>query len=505
MLNTRALLSFCILLFFATGSYSLYRMFMGDYYITQAKEIEKGKDWNTAIGAYRKAIEYAPGNPGYHLLFGEFYLRFAKAANDRALKQMLFERAWHELEAAKKRSPRDACIYLALAQTSEVYPVESVRYSTGAMSHLSSAKANAMLINPTNSTNVTKQTSSTELYYKHALSLYPNSSQYRYLLARYYKRAGKPDKALRQLETMITLNPHTDRYIRRNPFWQLPGIDKAAENGLRQALKNRFTRNHAASILASRMAEKQKWLEAASVYHQTMPEGVFADRSTYDLRMGRYLLRGGKEKEAAAYFLRGVGAAPDRAAVIRRFTGDYKKAGKFDALFALLDELKNQHPEVAEIDLYWAQLLYEKKDYQGALSHLNCFLKGKETAEANYWMAMTCAKLEKPYRAETYIKQAIKWAPETAPYRHFYAGLLYKAWRFAEALKEADAAVQASHNKNPWYLDRKAWILYRMKHYKEAMETWQLAAHLKPGHKAFRRNIDMAAKAIALLRREHDA
>ncbi len=72
---------------------------------------------------------------------------------------------------------------------------------------------------------------------------------------------------------------------------------------------------------------------------------------------------------------------------------------------------------------------------------------------------------------------------------------MYKAWRFTEALAKADAAVRASDYNNPWYLDGKAWILYRMKNYEKSIETWKWAAHLKPEHKAFRRNIDMAEKA----------
>jgi len=447
---------------------------MGDYCITQAKEIEKGKEWNTAIPAYRKAIEYVPGNPEYHFLFGKFYLRFAKAANDRALKEILFQSAWRELEKARKGSPKEARTYLALAQTSE------------AMWGLHSTEP----IEPKDSMN-----SRTEEYYRTAVSLYPNSTQYRYLFARYYNRAGKPDKALRQVKTMITLDPGTNRYIRRNRFWQVPGIEEAVEGGLRQALENRFTRNNAAGVLASLLAEKEKWIEAASFYKQAMPDGVFADRSSYYLTMGKYLLRGGEDKEAEAYFLLGVAAAPDRAAVIKRFIEDYKRAGKFYELFALFEKFKKRHPEAIEVDFYWAQGLYKEKKYQEALSYLESFLKRKETAEADYWMAMTCEKLEKPYRAETYIKRALKWEPESALYHNFYAGLLYKAWRFAEALKEADAAVRASDNKNPWYLDRKAWILYRMKRYEESIETWKLAAGLKPGHKAFSHNIDMAAKA----------
>lgn len=490
-------LSTAILLFFATGSYYLYRTFMGDYYITEAKKIEEGKDWNTAIHAYRKAIEYAPGNPEYHLLFGRFYLRFAKAANDSTLKETLFESAWRELGEAKKASPGDARTYLALAQTSEAIshlPSTLIQSSPGPDRMAERTRAGFLTgqANPTNSINPINQTNQ---YYRTAVSLYPNSTQYRYLLARYYKKAGKPHEALRQLETMIALDPRTDRYIRRNPFWQIPGIDEAVENGLRQALKNRFTCNDAAGVLASRLAEKQNWIEAASVYKQAMPKGVFADRTAYYLRMGRYLLHGGEEKKAEAHFLQAISAASDRAAVIKRFIGDYERTGKFDEIFALFEKLKKAHPEIIETDLYRAQVLYRQKKYRKALSHLESFLKRKETAEADYWMAMTCEKLKEPYRAETYIKRAIRWEPEKDLYHNFYAGLLYKAWRFAEALKEADAAVRASHDKNPWYLDRKARILYRMKRYEESIETWKSAAELKPGHKAFRRNIDMAAKA----------
>ena len=465
------IITIAILLFFATGSYHLYRMFMADYCITQAKEIEKGKEWNTAIPAYRKAIEYASGNPEYHYLFGKFYLRFAKAANEMELKEMLFQRAWHELEKARKGSPKDARTFLAMAQTLD------------AMADLQST---LILSSPSQNA---------EQYYQTAVSLYPNSTQYRYLFARYYKKAGRTDEALAQLTTMITLDPNTNRYIRSNRFWQVPGIDEAVEKGLRQAMENRFTRKSAASVLAARLAEKQKWIEAAQVYKQAMPEGAFADRTAYYITMGKYLLRGGKDKEAEGYFLPGVAAAPDRAAVIKSFTGEYKKAGKFEALLALFKKLKKLYPEVIEIDLYRAQMLYEQGNYQDALSHIDSVLKRKETAEADYWMAMTCEKLERPYEAETYIKRAIKWEPENALYHHFYAGLLYRAWRFSEALKEADAAVRGSNNRNTWYIDRKAWILYRMKRYEESIETWKLAASLKPGHKAFSRNIDMAAKA----------
>jgi len=56
------------------------------------------------------------------------------------------------------------------------------------------------------------------------------------------------------------------------------------------------------------------------------------------------------------------------------------------------------------------------------------------------------------------------------------------------------ASRQPSRADNAWYLDRKAWILYRIKRYEESIETWQRAARLKPGHKALRRNIDMAAR-----------
>ena len=461
----RNILTICILLFFATSSYYLYRMFMGDCYITLAQEIEKGDERNTAIPAYRKAIEYARGNPEYHFLSGKFYLKFARAANDRGLKETLFKRALNELEQAKKGSTKDAGVYLALAQTSEE------------LSYL------------------TDQTDQTDQYYRTALSLYPNSTQYRYLLARYCKRKGKIGEALRHIKTMISLDPNTNRYIQRNPFWQVTGIDEAVEDGLSEALENRFTRNSAAGLLASRLAAKGEWIEAASLYKQAMPKGAFVDLTPYYLRMGRYLLHGGKEKEAEAYFLRALDVASDRAVRIKHFIRDYKRAGKFDELFGLFEYLKRRYPDLVEIDLYWGQVLYGQKDYPGARSRLDRFLERKETAEADYWMARICERLKEPYAAETYIKRAIKWEPENAGYHHFYAGLLFEEWRFSNALKEADAAILASDGKNPWYLDRKAWILYRMNRYKESIEAWESAAGLRPGHKGFRRNIEMATKA----------
>jgi tetratricopeptide (TPR) repeat protein len=465
---TKPALTVAVFLLFAVAGHYLYRMFMGDYYISQAKEIEKGKDWNTAIHAYERAIAYAPGNPEYHYFFGRFYLVFARAAKDSTIKETLLQRARAALEEARKGSPQDARTYLALAQTAEA--MAQVRHSDSA--------------------------DPTEPYYHTAESLYPNSAPYRYLLARYYKERGEPGKAMSEIETMITLDPSTDKYIRHNGFWAISNMDETAEKALRQGLQNPFTCSVSASVLASRLAEKKKWLEAARVYEQQMPEGAFAGRGSDHLRMGQYLLLGGKEAEAEVQFFRAFEAARDLSAGIKRIITIYKDASKLDQLFVLFEKLKKRFPEAIDIDLYWAQALYEQKNYGEALARLDRFLTSKETAEADFWIAKTYEKLERLYEAETSIRRAIKWDPENAGYHHFYAGLLYDSWRLAEALTEADKAVAASANTNPWYLDRKAWILYRMERYPESVKAWKSAAELKPGHKAFRRCMDMAAQSV---------
>ncbi|MDY6987204.1 MAG: O-antigen ligase family protein [Thermodesulfobacteriota bacterium] len=462
----RALLTVTLLGLFVLGAHWLYGIFMGDYYIQRAKETEKTKEWNTAIGAYEKAIQYTPGNPAYHYLFGKFYLTFAKAANEEAIKERLLQRARAELEEARKGSPEHAGTYLALGQTWE------------ALWHLGQ----------------TASPGAAETYYLKAVSLYPNSAPYRYFLARHYKRAGDIEKAWHHLEAMLTLDPSADRYIHHHAFWDIPNMDEAAEKALEKALENRFTRNAAATALAARLAEKKRWLEAARVYERHVPQSLFGDRSRYHIQMGAYLLLGGQEGKAEASFLRALEGAPDLAAALKGVKTAYKKAEKAARLFVLFETLKKRLPEVMEIDLYWAQVLYEQGQYQEALVHLDAFLRGKETSEAHFWAAKTWKALGEDYRAEAYIKQAIKWEPEKAQFHHFYAGLLYDGWRFSEALQEAEAAIRTSLADNAWHFHRKAWILYRMKRYEESIDAWQQAARLKPGHKAFRRNIDMASK-----------
>ncbi|MDY6838790.1 MAG: O-antigen ligase family protein [Thermodesulfobacteriota bacterium] len=451
---------------FALGSHFLYRWFMGDYFIHRAKELEKTTGWNTSMGAYEKALQYGPGNPEYHYLFGRFYQMFAKAAKDEGIKEMLFQRAWAELEEARKGSPRDARTYLALAQTSE---------GLGRLGQSAS-------------------TDSTETWYQRAVSLYPHSAPYRYFLARHYKRAGDVEKALHHVSTMLALDPSADRYIRHHAFWDVPNIDKAAEKALEKALENPFTCNAAAAALAARLAEKKRWLEAAQVYGRQVPESAFADRSGYYIQMGRYLLLGGEERAAEVYFLRALEGASDLFAALRGVKTAYQRAEQLDRLSVLFETLKQGRPEVVEIDLYLAQVLYEQGQYKEALAYLDAFLRVKETSGVDFWMAKTLKALGKDYKAEAYIKQAIRWEPENAQFHHFYAGLLYDRGRFLEALEEADRAIHASHGENAWYLDRKAWILYRMKRYDAAIKAWQRAATLKPAHKAFRRQIDMAKR-----------
>ncbi len=479
----RAILTVLVVAFFLTASYHLFHLFMGDYYITQAEEIEKSKDWNTAIDAYRKAIDYTPGNPEYHLLLGWYYLRFGQAAKDKAIKGKFLRKAKDRLQEARNSAPKDARIYLALAQTSEV------------LSALRPKRTDAQESNEI----VPGTLESTETYYREAVSLYPSNTQYRYLLASYLKGGDKVDEALRELQNIITADPGALRYVDRNPFWDIPDLERAIENSLNEALNNRYTRKGAASALISRLVKEQKWMEAASLCKEHVkPQASFSDRTSYYLKLGRYLLQGGAEKDAESNFLRAFEATSDQLQVLRSVVGTYEGVCRFNELFALLEKLKGRHPEVIEIDFYRVQLLYRQKRYEDAYSDLEGFLTTKENPEAHYWMAVICKELERPYEAEIHIKQAIKWKPENAEYRDFYATLLHKAWRFSEAVEQADAAIQASHGKNPSYLDRKAQILYKMNRYEDALQTWKKAAQLTPGQKGFQRNIEMAAKAANL-------
>jgi O-antigen ligase/tetratricopeptide (TPR) repeat protein len=463
---TKAVATAAIIGLFAWSAYWLYGLFMGDYYIGRAKEVAETKDRNTAIGAFEKALSHTPDNPEYHRLFGTFYLAFAKGAKEAAIKERLLQKGWAELEQARRASPRNASVYLALAQTAE---------ALGRLGRPDFAEA-------------AKQ------YYHRALSLYPNSAPYHYWLAVYLRRAGEIQEALHHLETMLTLDPSADRYIRHHAFWDIPHLDAAAERALEQALDNRFTANAAARALATRLAEKQQWLEAARVYGRQVPVRLFADRSGYHIQMGAYLLLGGQEEEAEGHFLRALDGARDLSAALKGVKASYKRADRTAQLLALFERFKKRRPGAMELELCWAQALYEEGAYQAALVHLDRFAAGKETPEADYWMAKTWKALGEDYKAETYIKQAIKWAPRRALFRHFYAGLLHEQWRFSEALEQSEAAIRLSNGDNAWYLDRRARILYHMKRYEEAIETWQRAARLKPAHKAFRSHIDRAAK-----------
>jgi tetratricopeptide (TPR) repeat protein len=194
---------------------------LGDVYAIVARDlgIEKADEW--AIKGYEKAIELDPANPALYTSLGQVYVLRHSRTNvadeiNKAIQE--FKKA---LEL--KKDYIDAGFHLGLAYEAQGNSQEAIEQlsSLGSVERIKKATAAGQIVNFTDSikTDVDIAFQLGRIYYNvrkideakgiflEIIKINPRNSNARYSLGLIYKREGNNEKALREFEFVLAMNP----------------------------------------------------------------------------------------------------------------------------------------------------------------------------------------------------------------------------------------------------------------------------------------------------------
>jgi tetratricopeptide (TPR) repeat protein len=194
---------------------------LGDIYTVIAKDlgVEKADEW--AIKGYERAIELEPTNPALYTSLGQVYvLRHFKTNTADEINKAVQE---FKKALELKKDYIDAGFHLGLAYEAKGSNQEAVEQlsSLGSVERIKKAAAGKQVVNLTDSikTDIDIAFQLGRIYYNmkkideakgiflEIIKINPRNSNARYSLGLIYKREGDNEKALREFEFVLAMNP----------------------------------------------------------------------------------------------------------------------------------------------------------------------------------------------------------------------------------------------------------------------------------------------------------
>lgn len=342
-------------------------------------------------------------------------------------------------------------------------------------------------------------------------------SLYYYERGRIYQKSGDKEKAIKDYEKAIKIDNNMPSMLRLADIYLTDNNNKKAKEILEQIVKNGETLILPELTLGQLYKEDKEFDKAIELYEKVAEKIEGKDRATVlkHLAMAYYEV-GDYEKAAlnfewvteltpedtlSAYYAgfiyeflekidkakliyeRALKIQPKYAQLLKRMAVIHILENKFDNA---LEYINNIDPVERDVDYYLitAEIWSNKKDYNKASIILIDGLNNNPTdTNILYSLAMQYEYLKERDKAVETIKKALKIEPENPVYLNFL-GYIYADMNIniKEAYDLIDKALKQDPN-NPAYVDSMAWVLYRMKDYKNALNYAEMAYKAMPKDK----------------------
>jgi len=188
----------------------------------------------------------------------------------------------------------------------------------------------------------------------------------------------------------------------------------------------------------------------------------------------------------------------------KRLAISYINLGQFDNASEILDSFTDDDIDV-EYYLIKALLYKNQKDLNKALHTLNEAKKYyPESLELLFELASLYEEMKEYGKCEDVINEALSLDPENPIFLNFL-GYLYadRNIKLDEAYELIDRALKKDP-ENPAYIDSMAWVLYRMKKYKEAYEWQKKALMYDSKEEEFIKHMKKIMKALGVKKSIND-
>lgn len=324
-------------------------------------------------------------------------------------------------------------------------------------------------------------------YFEESLALRPNSVLYRYAMARYLHREGKPEELPRVIQTLARIYPPSYYDLKKESFWS-PAVREACEKGLMEAIRNKTSIRETHRALSSLKAEKGNWSVAINHLTQALQDEAFKNKPQDYIPLGRLYLKNGQVKEAQDTFLYALSQSRSKDKDLEQIYRIYGKEDKPEEFYDFCQRAKKQFIFSHRMLVSLSRSMIDSGRFNQARRTLRELNNQEPDAEAYYLLARLAEKEEDWNNVELSIRKSIVLDPNNSRYHELFSSVLSRMNKLERAKKEAGLALKHSEKPDPLLFDHRALIRWKQGDYLGAARDWKRAIRLnseKPDKASF--------------------
>lgn len=330
--------------------------------------------------------------------------------------------------------------------------------------------------------------------YERAIALRPSGIEVHYSYIRYLYNKGEQKRISKLVQYMTRIYPQSYHHLKKEPFFN-DSLLANMETGLLAALDQNITPKSALQALSDIQVKKQDYKKAIAYYRQSLEVEPFANTSGNYLHMGQLYLKTQipeKMEKTTIWFTKALKTAANFDAALARIFHIYTKEKALNEFIRFSIHIEENLAHTPGLSINIAKAWIKMGNPQLARARLIKLNAKEPNARAHYLLA-TIAEKEKDWdQVEISAQKAITLDRENSTYYQLFSKALLYQKKYTHAEEIATKAIQYAPKDNPWVLNNRAGIRWRLKQYTPAAEDWQKAFTLKPDHSDFPYRIALA-------------
>lgn len=320
---------------------------------------------------------------------------------------------------------------------------------------------------------------------------HPNSPEFANLLIDYYIHEGKKDEAKNLLEQLIKKAPKNGAYqLRMAQFYDKSGDNNKMYYYLKQAFKNTAVDIDTKVKLLISAYDEQDQIDSNLFDLVQILEDMYPESAKTHTISGDLLLKSKQPKKALLAFKKALKYDQSKFSIWNEVLILQYKSKQYDSLFVYGEKALELYPSFGNLYLLTGIGAMQSNHLEAAANYFtqgaNYVLADKKmSAEFAFQLGEVQIKQNKIDEAWRNFDRALELDSNNALYLNNYAyRLAVQNTQLQVALELTKKANSIAPN-NANFLDTYAWVLFKMKKYKEAREKMAKALQLSPKENVF--------------------
>ncbi len=334
-----------------------------------------------------------------------------------------------------------------------------------------------------NLSNVNNQNDSAKIYsyFERAIQLDPNQTYHRYSYIRHLYQHNHIRAFLRQIITMVQIDPSVYNSMRNASFWSYL-VQDATIQGLHNAIKLNNRILEAYRALANLYERDKQWERAVNIYAKMITLDPPTDNHKFRdyLGLGRLHLKLAHPRKAAQNFLTALDLNANRKKALEEIYRAYQREKRHSQYEWIHLNLKREYFEPYFIKLMYARSFFDSGNYKRAKQLLLETVRIKPNAQVYYYLARI-AQTEKDWdMMEQASLQAMLLEPQNIRYIQMFYSVCWRVGKYNLLENELSMAIRRLEKPSAWFFESRAKVRSRLEKYQAAINDWNSAIRLNP-------------------------